>query len=122
MPAEIRIDAILIESNRPEELADFYARAFDLGEPRWHGPDHLGFALANTYLGIDRVASPRSGESSPATVWFGVESVEASYCRLLEIGASSVHPPDREESPGEIIAIVRDPEGNRVGLIAPDPR
>ncbi len=122
MPAAIRIDAILLDSTRPEELASFYGRAFDLGEPRPHGPDHLGFALENTYLGFDRVASPRSGDSSPATVWFKVDSVEGSFRCLLDLGATAVHPPDRDESPGEIIAVVRDPEGNRLGLISPDPR
>ena len=65
----MKIEAILLHSNRFAELADFYRRALDLPEP-------------------------------------------------TPLGATRLTPPNADESPREIIARVRDPAGNVLGLLA----
>lgn len=117
----IKMDAVLIESAQPEKLAEFYRQAFGLDAPRSFGPDHLGMSLANIYLGFDRVQEPRQGPGR-VTVWFRVEDVEASFKRLVMLGATAVMEPNWEESPGEVLATLLDPEGNPIGLICPDPQ
>lgn len=50
--------AIILTSNL-QEMADFYGQGLELGEAVPTGPDHLGFAMQNAYLGFDRVDDPR---------------------------------------------------------------
>ncbi len=121
MQESVRIDAILFETARPEELARFYAEAFGFEEPRSQGDDHVGVQAANTYLGFDRLIAAKHGGRGAVSVWFHVSDVEAAYRRLLELGASPKSPPDSECSPGETLATVLDPDENVIGLIGPAP-
>lgn len=112
----VRMDAVLLQSPRPERLAEFYRRAFGLGPVLSHGPDHMGIALANTYLGFDRVKKAPAPPGR-ATLWFRVRDVDRAYAKLVSLGARGVTPPDRTCSPGEVLAWLRDPEGNAIGLL-----
>ena len=114
MSEETRIEAVLIRSAKPEPLAEFYREGLDLPAPTTHGDDHLGMKLPGGYLGFDRVpeAGPGPGRT---TVWFGVADARAAYRRLLDLGATAEEQPF--EGGGEVLAMVRDPEGNLVGLI-----
>lgn len=115
--SKVRLEAVLFETKDPESLSEFYHQAFDLEPPRFYGPDHLGMNLVNTYLGFDR-SSEASGEALPRIqMWFRVDNIEAAFQRLLNLGARAIYAPDSLSSPGEILALVSDPDGNRVGLI-----
>lgn len=114
---KVRLDAILLEATDPEALALFYRQAFDLPEPVYFGPDHLGIDLENTYLGFDRVPGSESESRSRVQFWFQAEDVGARFQRLLSLGARVKYPPESESSPGEVLAMVYDPAGNQVGLI-----
>ena len=113
----VTIEAILIESTKPEELAEFYRQGFGLPEPQWTGEDHLGFQLAHVYLGFERV-KVSAGASRRISLWFHVEEIAAVFARLVKSGATVEYVPTSEESPGEILAKLFDPEGNSVGLIS----
>ncbi|MCI0553115.1 MAG: hypothetical protein L0287_19380 [Anaerolineae bacterium] len=117
MPAS-RLDAILITSAHPESLAEFYQKGFELEEPRLHGPDHLGLNLSNTYLGFDRTNETALASSGSISIWFKVPDIEATFARLVGLGAKVKYAPTTEESPGEILAMLYDPDGNSVGLIS----
>ncbi len=108
----MKIEAILLHSDRFAELADFYRRALDLPEPTPLGDSHVGWAETTPYLGFD------DDPYSAISIWFKVDDVQAAIERLVELGATELTPPDAAESPGEIIARVRDPAGNVVGLLA----
>lgn len=41
------LSTVIIQTCRMEELASFYGRGIDLGEPQATGGDHLGFTLSN---------------------------------------------------------------------------
>jgi predicted enzyme related to lactoylglutathione lyase len=114
-----RLDAVLFASPNPEALAQFYQQGFELEPPRWHGDDHMGLNLSNTYLGFDRSKGPAPAPGGSASIWFRVEDIEAAFARLVRLGAKVKYAPTREESPGEILAMVYDPEGNTIGLISP---
>ena len=116
----VRLDAVLIASSHPEALAEFYQRGFELELPKVHGESHLGLGLANTYLGFDRVGEASGSESSGmVSIWFKVADIDLTFERLVRLGATVKYAPTREESPGEILAMVYDPEGNAIGLISP---
>jgi predicted enzyme related to lactoylglutathione lyase len=110
------IDAILIESTQPEELAEFYRQGFRLGEPHSSGEDHLGFQLDNIYLGFNRVKAS-AGPSRRVSLWFHVEDITSIFARLVKLGATVEYVPTTEKSPGEILAKLFDPEGKSIGLI-----
>ncbi|MBV6503134.1 MAG: hypothetical protein AKCLJLPJ_01198 [Fimbriimonadales bacterium] len=111
------LDAVLFASPRPEALAEFYERGFGLAPPKWHGTDHLGLNLPNTYLGFDRVEESSTAASAAVSVWFRVPDVEETFARLVDLGARVKYAPTAEESPGEILAMLYDPDGNIIGLI-----
>jgi predicted enzyme related to lactoylglutathione lyase len=117
MPAS-RVDAILFASPNPEALAEFYQHGFELEPPKWHGEDHLGLNLWNTYLGFDRAKETTPSSSGSISIWFKVQDIEATFARLVRLGAKVKYAPTKEESPGEILAMVYDPDGNSVGLIS----
>jgi predicted enzyme related to lactoylglutathione lyase len=107
----MKIEAILLHSAEFVDLADFYRRAFDLPEPTPMGDSHVGWPTT-PYLGFD------TDPYSAISIWFKVDDVEAAIEKLVAAGATRLTPPDENESPGEIIARVRDPAGNVVGLVA----
>jgi len=113
------LDAVLIASKDPEALAKFYQRGFQLEQPKWTGKDHLGFSLGNTYLGFDRVSDNATNPGSTVSLWFGVSDIASIFERLVQLGARVKYAPTKEESPGEILAMLFDPDGNTIGLIAP---
>lgn len=114
----VSLDAILFASPHPETLAEFYQLAFELESPKWFGADHLGMNLANTYLGFDR-AQENSPASGTISIWFRVVDIQATFERLVRLGARVKYAPTEEESPGEILAMLYDPDGNCIGLISP---
>lgn len=116
---KVRLEAVLIETARPETLAEFYRSAFDLEEPRNSGPDHLGMDLENTYLGFDRVSGAGGENQAPVQLWFQVEDVEGQFMRMVRLGARVKYAPESESSAGEVLAMVFDPDGNQVGLVGP---
>lgn len=114
----IRVEALLIQSARPEFLAGFYHQGFQLPEPVRAGEDHLGMNVANTYLGFDRAPDAADG-AARACIWFRIADVHTVFARLVELGATVDYAPTDTKSPGEILAMVYDPDGNPIGLIAP---
>jgi predicted enzyme related to lactoylglutathione lyase len=119
-PPASRLDAVLLASPNPEALAAFYQHGFELEPPKWHGEDHLGLNLSNTYLGFDRMKEPAPTSSGSISIRFKVLDIEATFTRLVRLGAKVKYAPTKEESPGEILAMVYDPDGNSVGLISAD--
>ena len=113
-----RLDAVLFASPNPEALAEFYQQGFELEPPKWHGKDHLGLDLSNTYLGFDRMKETAPTSSGAVSIWFKVQDIEATFARLVRLGTKVKYAPTKEESPGEILAMVYDPDGNSVGLIS----
>jgi predicted enzyme related to lactoylglutathione lyase len=52
------------------------------------------------------------------SIWFRVADIQATFERLVHLGATVKYAPTEEESPGEILAMVYDPESNLIGLIS----
>ncbi|MHC4223340.1 MAG: VOC family protein [Planctomycetota bacterium] len=110
-----RIEAVLLASPDPVRLAEYYQAAFGLDPPKAYGPDHLGFKLENVYLGIERTDEPSPGTNS---IWFQCGDIEAAVRRLVDLGGALESAPAWHETAKEYLAVVRDPDGNRMGLIA----
>lgn len=78
----MKIESILLHSDRFAELADFYRRALDLPEPTPLGDSHVGWPSTTPYLGFD------DDPYSAISIWFKVDDVEAATDKLVALGAT----------------------------------
>lgn len=113
------IGAIIIQSVNADELAEYYAKGFQLDPPREVGEHHIGLMVGGTFLGIEKVHSRPKNEEPSTTVWFQVENAKETYDRLIELGGKAKTPPTFQPQ-GETLAEVVDPDGNVIGLISQD--
>lgn len=92
----------------------WYARAFNT-DPYFDEPFYVGFNIGGYELGLQ----PEEGNTDKADnviVYWGVDDIHAEYNRLINLGATSHEEPNNVG--GEImVATVRDPFGNVIGLI-----
>ena len=85
-----------------------------LGQPPYFDePFYVGFAVGGFELGLLPDGQP--GTDGPQPLW-GVADIAATFARLLELGAAELEPVT-DVGGGIKVAAVRDPFGNRLGLI-----
>ena len=93
----------------------WYTEAFEKA-PYFDEPFYVGFNIGGFELGLlpleDRVLSTADN----VMVYWGVEQIETVYQKLLELGASVHEAPNNVGGP-LMVASVRDPWGNVIGLI-----
>ena len=90
----------------------WYARVLGC-EPYFDQPFYVGFAVGGFELGLVPDATP--GDLGAQPLW-GVDDIVAEMDRLLALGAAQLEPVT-EVGEGIKVAAVRDPFGNRFGLI-----
>ncbi len=76
-------------------------------------PFYVGFSVGGFELGLVPDAVP--GIDGPKPLW-GVADADAAIARLIALGATALDPVT-EVGEGIKVAAVRDPFGNRLGLI-----
>lgn len=82
-------------------------------KPYFDEPFYVGFSVGGFELGLVPDGTP--GTSGPQVLW-GVASATAEFERLLSIGATMIDPV-KDVGDGILVAAVRDPFGNRLGII-----
>jgi predicted enzyme related to lactoylglutathione lyase len=97
-----------------EKAKQWYAEAFGTS-PYFDMPFYVGFNIAGYELGL-QPDEKNERRTDNVEVYWGVEDVEGSYTRLLSLGAVAHNPP---QNVGEeiIVATVKDPWNNVLGLI-----
>lgn len=85
-------------------------------EPYFDEPFYVGFNIGGFELGIVPVgdAAPTRAESGVA--YWGVSDAQATWRRLIELGATS-HEPLQDVGGDIIIGSLHDPFGNVLGII-----
>lgn len=94
---------------------EWYSNAF-LTRPYFDEPFYVGFNIGGYELGLqpEDEAVPHKAES--VLTYWGVEDINHEYNRLISLGAAVHSAP--ENVGGEIlVASVKDPWGNIIGLI-----
>jgi predicted enzyme related to lactoylglutathione lyase len=99
-----------------DRAKDFYATAVDRN-PYFDQPFYVGFDIDGQELGLDPDTSERKPGPGGAVAYWRVDDVAETCRRLSEIGGRVVSAP-KEVGGGLTMAIVADPFGNDVGLIA----
>lgn len=85
--------------------------------PYFDEPFYVGFNVQGYELGLipDEADQPVANEGGVHTYW-GVDDAQATYQRLLDLGASP-HEAPNEVGGGIVVAMVKDPWGNLLGVI-----
>lgn len=92
----------------------WFEQAFET-EPYFVEPFYVGFNIRGYELGL----LPEEGSSSTGDSvhsYWGVEDINAAYKELISLGATSYEAP-HNVGDGIMVALVRDPWGNLIGLI-----
>jgi predicted enzyme related to lactoylglutathione lyase len=108
------VDTAIIFTENMEALAEFYRQGLELGKPN-RAPGHIGFQLPGLYLGFDQVQDLALNHPGGTTLWFRVDDVDATFERLVGLGAAVRYAPALKPM-GDYLAAVFDPDGNLVGL------
>lgn len=82
-------------------------------KPYFDQPFYVGFSVGGFELGLLPNGTP--GTSGPQPLW-GVESASEALQRLLALGATELEPVT-DVGEGIKVAAVKDPFGNRLGII-----
>ncbi|TDR81938.1 VOC family protein [Paludibacterium purpuratum] len=95
-----------------EKAKAWYQQALGV-KPYFDQPFYVGFEVGGFELGLLPDGTP--GIDGPQPLW-GVADVAAAFDRLIALGASALDPVT-DVGGGIRVAAVRDPFGNRLGLI-----
>lgn len=102
-----------IQSPHPERLADFYTALFGW---RIEAPNEWGWARVDTGPEGGPVGAIARADTPGVFFYVTVEELESHLERAQALGATAVVAP-WEVDPATRIAVVLDPEGNRLGLM-----
>lgn len=93
----------------------WYSDVF-LTQPYFDEPFYVGFNIGGYELGLQPEEEEVHTKAESVLTYWGVEDIEAEYQRFLDLGAVPHNEP--ENVGGEImVASVKDPWGNIIGLI-----
>jgi lactoylglutathione lyase len=93
----------------------WYSKAFGV-DPYFDEPFYVGFNIGGYELGLQPDVTAFISKTTNVVTYWGVDDATLSYQRLLELGASAFEKPT--DVGGDIVvAAVKDPWGNVVGVI-----
>ncbi|MFK7922420.1 MAG: VOC family protein [Bacteroidia bacterium] len=98
-----------------EAAKKWYSQAFKT-EPYFDEPFYVGFNIGGFELGIQPTEVKAEEKKDSLFLYWGVEDIETVYAHLLDLGASIHEAPHSVGGP-LMIASVKDPWGNILGLI-----
>lgn len=117
----MNLSGILIGSEDPAKLVEFYEKLFD-SKPGWEGGDFKGWEVGNGYLTIgphDKVKG-QSKEPERQMMGFETDDVTGEFDRIKELGAKVIAEPYQPgEAEGMWIATFADPDGNYFQIMTP---
>jgi predicted enzyme related to lactoylglutathione lyase len=93
----------------------WYAKIFDV-EPYFDEPFYVGFNIAGYELGLQPEEKMNPAKEGGVISYWGVENVDEVFKLFISNGATSFEKP-AEVGGGIIVATVKDPWNNLVGII-----
>lgn len=95
-----------------DKAKEWYAKAFGT-QPYFDEPFYVGFNIGGYELGLQ---PDESVTGDNVVTYWGVEGIEAMYEHFLKLGAG-MHEAPQNVGGDIVVASVRDPWGNIIGLI-----
>ena len=119
----MNLNSILIGSDNPQRLADFYTKLF--GEPAWSEGGYIGWMIGSGSVTVGPHDQVSGKSSQPGRIIWNIETpdVKGDFDRFKAAGAEVIAEPyGTSDSPDEgQIATFADPDGNYFQLMAPMP-
>jgi predicted enzyme related to lactoylglutathione lyase len=117
----LNFNSILLFSEKPKELAEFYQKIFDK-KPEWQGGDYVGWMVGSGFFTIGPHDKVKGKNNSPERMMLNLETadVQVEFDRIKKLGAKVVAEPyhPSEDSTGTI-ATLADPDNNYFQLVTP---
>jgi predicted enzyme related to lactoylglutathione lyase len=98
-----------------DKAKDWYSEVLGI-KPYFDQPFYVGFNIGGFELGLQPQESPATGKAAGVVAYWGVEDINSSFKRLLELGGTK-HQEPLDVGEGIIVASVLDPFGNIFGII-----
>ena len=116
----MNFNSILIGSEDPKRLADYYTKLF--GKPTMDDGAYFGWQLGGGFLTIGPHDQVHGKNREPGRIIWNIETpdVAAEFAKLKAAGATVVKEPyDPAESSGMLIGTFADPDNNYFQLMSP---
>ena len=118
----MNLNSILIGSEDPKRLTDYYTRLF--GEPTWNQSGYTGWSLGSGAVTIGAHDQVTGRNPQPGRLIWNIESpdVRADFERFRAAGATVIrepYDPGDPGDPGSLIATFADPDDNYFQLVSP---
>jgi predicted enzyme related to lactoylglutathione lyase len=113
-------NGILIGSDDPQRLADYYRTLF--GEPTWADGGYIGWQIGSGGVSVGPHSEVHGKNAAPGRIIWNIESddVKGDFDRFKAAGAIVVREPySFEGAPEAWIATLADPDDNYFQLVSP---
>jgi predicted enzyme related to lactoylglutathione lyase len=112
---------ILIGSEDPQHLADYYTKLF--GEPAWNEGGYIGWMIGSGAVTVGPHDEVKGKNAHPGRIIWNIEStdVKGDFERFKAAGAIIVREPYGFEGQEGLIATFADPDDNYFQLTSPMP-
>jgi predicted enzyme related to lactoylglutathione lyase len=114
------LNSILIGSEEPERLAEYYTRLF--GEPAMSDGGYTGWQIGRGWVTVGPHSEVHGRNAAPGRVIWNIETsdVRGEFARMKEAGAIVIREPySFDEYPDAVIATLADPDDNYFQLMSP---
>jgi predicted enzyme related to lactoylglutathione lyase len=119
----MNLNSILIGSEDPQRLAEYYSRLF--GEPGWNEGGYIGWLIGSGALTVGPHDQVSGRNAQPGRIIWNIESpdVKGDFERFKAAGATVVREPYSmdDDSDQGLIATFADPDDNYFQLMSPMP-
>jgi predicted enzyme related to lactoylglutathione lyase len=121
----MNLNSILIGSENPERLVDYYTKLF--GKPTWNEGGYTGWMIGSGAVTVGPHDKVKGKNAHPGRIIWNIESpdVKADFDRFKAAGATVVADPygyGMPDSPDDaVIATFSDPDDNFFQLMSPMP-
>jgi predicted enzyme related to lactoylglutathione lyase len=116
----MNLNSILIGSENPRQLADYYTKLF--GKPGWDDGGYVGWLVGSGGLTVGPHSEVHGTNPEPGRLIVNIETpdVKGDFATLKAAGATVVREPyNFEIAPDAWIATFSDPDGNYFQLVSP---
>ena len=117
---DMNLNSILIGSEDPRRLAEYYTKLF--GKPAWDEGGYTGWQIGNGGVSVGPHDQVKGRNTQPGRLIWNIESsdVRGDFDRFKAAGATVVAEPyTMDEAPDAWIATLADPDDNYFQLVSP---
>lgn len=117
----MNLNSILIGSEDPERLVDFYTEVF--GKPTWNQGGYTGWQIGSGGIMIGPHDEVKGKNTQPGRLIWNIETpeVKVEFDRVVATGATVIQEPynPAEDGSDALICTFADPDGNYFQLASP---